>query len=91
MNTVYLAAISASLLVSAAVVPSQATASSSVAEEKKADPDAVRCKDTTVVGSRIPVRVCRTNAEWEAEQRALVEEHRSSRQSSGRCGDASRC
>ena len=87
----YLSAISSLALLSAAAAPAQAAGAGSSAEGKKADPDAVTCKRTVVVGSRIPVRICRTNAEWEAEQRALVEERRSSGQSFGRCGEAPRC
>ncbi|MXP40247.1 hypothetical protein GRI75_01135 [Altererythrobacter soli] len=68
-----------------------ATAERSEAQEQQAEPDPVRCKDTMVIGSRIPVRVCRPKSEWDAEARALQEERRSNSRSGGRCGEVAKC
>lgn len=70
-----------------------AIAESSEAQEQQqqAEPDPVRCKDTMVIGSRIPVRVCRPESEWDAEQRALQEERRSNSRTGGRCGEVAKC
>lgn len=50
------------------------------------DPEALRCRTIKEVGSRIPKRECRTNAEWaraEAEARkAMADRSRASR-----CGE----
>ncbi|WP_395390716.1 hypothetical protein WBP07_09325 [Novosphingobium sp. BL-8A] len=34
------------------------------------DPDAMRCRAVRDVASRIPERVCKTNAEWKKEEEA---------------------
>lgn len=91
MKAVYFAALSSLIFLSSEANAGPTAATGKATTERRTDPDAVTCKTTTVVGSRIPVRLCRTNAEWEAEQRALVEERRSSRGSSGRCGERARC
>lgn len=91
MNTRFLAAVLSLCTCAIAATAAHAAESGAKAEEEKPDPDAVTCKTVTLVGSRIPVRMCRTNLEWEAERQAQIGERRSSRRSSSRCEDSGRC
>lgn len=74
-----------------AAIAERSEAQEQQAAEPQADADPVRCKDTMVIGSRIPVRVCRRKSEWDAEERALLEERRSAARSAGRCGEVAKC
>lgn len=58
-------------------------------QEGKKDPEAVTCKYTKVVGSRIPIRVCMTNFEWEDRKRTQMENQRSSRNRNSACPESS--
>ena len=60
-------------------------------EEKKKDPDAITCKSTKVVGSRIPTRVCLTNFEWEDRKRTQMENKRSARNRNSGCSSEGPC
>jgi len=53
------------------------------------DPDAISCKYTKVVGSRIPQRICLTNFEWKDRRRAQMEAKRSSANRNSGCENAS--
>ena len=91
MNARFLAAVLSSAMIAMAATAAHAAETSAKTEEKKPEPDAVTCKTVTLVGSRIPDRMCRTNSEWEAERQAQIAERRSSRRSSSRCEDSGRC
>lgn len=50
------------------------------------DPDTVRCRAIKELGSRIPARVCKTNAEWarqKAEAREAIEKRNRNSHCSG--------
>lgn len=92
MNRFHLASITVLASAIAAMAPIHAaTAERSADQEQEAKADPVRCKDTMVLGSRIPVRVCRRQSEWDAEQQALQDERRSSSGASRRCGEVAKC
>ena len=49
------------------------------------EPDAISCKYTKVLGSRIPQRICLTDFEWEDRQRAQMEAKRASKNRNSHC------
>lgn len=91
MSTRLLAAALSVAMTATAATAAQTSETKVAADEKKPDPDAVTCKYVNHVSSRIPVRICRTNFEWEAERQAQLEERRSSRRSASKCADAGPC
>lgn len=55
-----------------------------------ADPNAVRCRAIREVGSRIPQRVCKTNAQWKQEEEA-ARASLQNRVRSSSCGNNTMC
>ncbi len=59
-------------------------------EDESLDPNAITCKSYTRTGSRIPTKVCKTNASWEqarlAAQEAARDVQTNSLTSAGRAG-----
>lgn len=55
-----------------------------------ADPNAMRCRAIREVGSRIPQRVCKTNAQWKEEEEA-ARKVMENRVRSSSCGNSSVC
>lgn len=53
--------------------------------------NAMQCRRTMEVGSRIPKKVCRTKAEWAEIARESAELMRGSRNRASACGDAGPC
>lgn len=61
-------------------------------QEEAADAnEAVVCKYTRVVGSRIPTKVCLTKFEWEERARAQMEAKRSSLNRNSYCANEGPC
>ncbi|BBC74179.1 hypothetical protein AEB_P3311 [Altererythrobacter sp. B11] len=57
---------------------------------ERVDPDAMKCKYQTLLDSRIPQKVCHTNAEW-AEQARFEEEQRRSDRLTRTCNGEGPC
>lgn len=55
-----------------------------------ADPNALRCRSIREVGSRIPQRVCKTNAQWKEEEEA-ARKLMQNRVRSSSCGNSNVC
>ena len=51
----------------------------------------MRCKSVRLVDSRIPTRVCKTNEQWEEQERELREQMRGVRNRSSQCPDSGPC
>ena len=60
-------------------VAAPAGASAPAVQKATASPDKVVCRSETEVGSRIPQRVCRTQAEWDEIYRQTQEDLANSR------------
>lgn len=62
------------------------TATAMAKEQKKSeDLEAVTCRYETVVGSKIPTKVCMSNFEWQDRRRAQEENRQSSRNRNSGC------
>ncbi|MEW4448082.1 hypothetical protein [Qipengyuania sp. JC766] len=52
-------------------------------EVSSSDKQKIRCRTERLVNSRIPQKICRTEAEWEEIERQNREQHENSRRSGG--------
>lgn len=74
-------------LLGAALVVALVPAPAAFAKDQKKsdDPEAMVCRYETVVGSKIPTKVCMSRFEWEERKRVQEENRQSSRNRNSGC------
>jgi len=53
--------------------------------------ETIKCKSVQLVHSRIPTKICQTEAEWEAERQKQIDDRRSRRSRVSSCGSEGLC
>jgi hypothetical protein len=91
MNTNRLFRSARLLLCLSLAMPAAAQTGEGAGEGEIANPDKMQCKNIRELNSRIPVRICRTRAEWAQLQKESQEAMRKAQSGGYRCGESASC